>query len=237
MHFTSTHLFVLSDEGTYRLYDLSNPQSYSHYTLGTEVSDLGIVSAKAYDDGFVVLTGGLQFLEVRGWKGGRVGALATSGLNEPPSSWTIIPPDQSMSGHVEVLLSSGQTILTLDALERIDQRLSKGPFSHILLSPNGRFLALITATGLLWVVSSDFARSLSEVDITVLGGEKEGEGGGIPEKAEWCGDNAVVLAWGSRVVVVGPEGECLRSVHLPSYEQYLTDFTLVDMSTHLPLIS
>lgn len=79
IHFTGSHLMVLSDEGTYRLYDLSNPSQYTQYTLGAEVAEMGIVSAKAYDDGFVVLTGGLQFLEVRGWRGGRVSALAPSG--------------------------------------------------------------------------------------------------------------------------------------------------------------
>ena len=241
MHFTPTHLLVLSDEGTYRLYDMSNPQEFSQYTLGTEVSELGIVSAKGYDDGFVVLTGGLQFLEVRGWKGGRVGALAPAGksivylqrwthhdefgkvltcmcilgLTTPPHSWTIIPPDQSTSGHVEILVSSDSSILTIDALERIDQRISRGPFSHILLSPNGRFLALVTITGLLWVVSSDFARSMSEVDISDMGGEIEGQGGGgIPDQAEWCGDNAVVLSWKGRVVVVGPNGDALRCIHV-----------------------
>lgn len=81
IHFTPTHLLVVSDEGTYRLYDLSNPAVYTQHTLGAEVSEMGIVSAKGYDDGFVVLTGGLQFLEVRGWRGGRVGALAASGLH------------------------------------------------------------------------------------------------------------------------------------------------------------
>jgi hypothetical protein len=132
------------------------------------------------------------------------------GLNELPHAWSVIPPDQSSSGHPEILFSTNTTIITLDALERIDQRVSRGPFSHILPSPNGRFLALITATGTLWVVSSDFARSLSDVDISTMGGVEEGEGGGIPERAEWCGDNAVVLAWEGRVVVVGPSGDCLR---------------------------
>jgi hypothetical protein len=45
------------------------------------VTELGVVSGKGYDDGFVVLTGGLQFMEVRGWKGGRVGAMAPSGTS------------------------------------------------------------------------------------------------------------------------------------------------------------
>jgi len=43
------------------------------------VSELGLVSAKAHDDGFVVLTGGLGFMEVRGWKGGRTGNLTSPG--------------------------------------------------------------------------------------------------------------------------------------------------------------
>ena len=81
MHFTPTHLLVLSDEGFYRLYDISNPQSYQQYTMGNEVSELGIVSARGFEDGFVVLTGGLQFMEVRGWKGGRTGNFANSGMS------------------------------------------------------------------------------------------------------------------------------------------------------------
>jgi hypothetical protein len=80
MHFTSSHLVVVSDEGTYRLYDLSNPQQYTQHTLGSEVNEMGILSAKGYDDGFVVLTGGLQFMEVAGWKGGRVTPLVASGM-------------------------------------------------------------------------------------------------------------------------------------------------------------
>ena len=79
IHFTPTHLLVVSDEGLYRLYDLSNPAAYTQHSLGSEVTELGVVSGKGYDDGFVVLTGGLQFMEVRGWKGGRVGAMASSG--------------------------------------------------------------------------------------------------------------------------------------------------------------
>jgi hypothetical protein len=49
---------------------------------------MGIVNAKGYDDGFVVLTGGLQFMEVRGWKGGRVGAMAPSGMSTKALGYT-----------------------------------------------------------------------------------------------------------------------------------------------------
>ena len=140
-------------------------------------------------------------------------------LTEPPSSWTIVPPDQSTSGHTEILISTSSTILTLDTLERIDQLIDRGPFSHILLSPNGRFLALITTSNNLWVVSSDFSRSLSEVDISQVDGVEDE---GAVERAEWCGDNAVVLCWGAKVVVVGPGGAALRSASssLPGREAH-----------------
>jgi hypothetical protein len=49
------------------------------------------------------------------------GSTYEPGLTEPPHSWAIISPDQSTSGHVEVLVSTGNTVITLDALERIDQ--------------------------------------------------------------------------------------------------------------------
>jgi hypothetical protein len=47
---------------------------------------------------------------------------------------------------------------------------------------------------------------MSEVDI----GSLEDGDLGRPEKVEWCGDNALVLAWGGKVVVVGPGGDSLR---------------------------
>ncbi|ORX39657.1 Vps16, C-terminal region-domain-containing protein [Kockovaella imperatae] len=216
LHFTPTHLLVVSDEGTYRLYDLSNPGSFAQHTLGGESGEMGVVFAVAYNDGFVVFNGGLHFMEVKGWHGARPIQLTSSQLTEPPSSWTVVPPDQSISGHVEVLISTGSTIITLDSLERIDQRIDRGPFNHILLSPNGRFLALITVSGMLWVVSSDFARSLSEVEISQIEG-LDGHEGPV-EQAAWCGDNAVVLRWGGKVVVVGPGGAALRYDYSPSAE-------------------
>ena len=43
------------------------------------------------------------------------------GLNDPPHSWTVIQPQYSSSRHVEVLLATGVTILTVDAKEAQDQ--------------------------------------------------------------------------------------------------------------------
>lgn len=51
---------------------------------------------------------------------------------------------------------------------------------------------------------------MSEVDISDL----SDEGLGRPEKVEWCGDNALVLAWGGKVIVVGPGGDSLTYVRI-----------------------
>ena len=176
-----------------------------------------------------MLTGSLEFLEVKGFRGSQMSALARSELAGLPSAWSIVGPDQSASGHVEVLVGIGSTVVALDALGRMDQvhsplssslvvdvdgqadfeRVAKGSFTHIVPSPNGRFLALTTISDTLWVVSADFARSLSEVDIS-----EYSQGAGAPDQAEWCGDNAVVLRWGGKIVVVGPNGDNLRWVSL-----------------------
>ncbi|WWC61373.1 uncharacterized protein I303_103954 [Kwoniella dejecticola CBS 10117] len=224
MHLTTTSLVVLAHSGIYRVYDLSNSSSstsastststYKQYSLGLG-EDEGVLGAKAYEEGMVILTNGLEFLEVRGWAGGRGVPLKSSGLIEPPTSWALLPPDISPTGHIQLIISTSSTIVTLDTLERIDQKINRGPFSNISISPNGKFLALITTSKYdrrLWVVSSDFGRNLSEVDLNQLHPSE------IPEVigCEWCGDNAIALSWEGRVVVVGPGGESLAWDYPPS---------------------
>jgi hypothetical protein len=108
-------------------------------------------------------------------------------------------------------------------------RLTRGPFSAVVPSPNGKLLALLTNDKKLWVVSSDFRRSLSEFDITQCEAyiaPNEGTDDvslrqlGI-RQIEWCGNNTVAIAWETEVIMVGPFGDSIRylyasSVHLES---------------------
>lgn len=149
------------------------------------------------------------------------------GFSEPPPCWALIEPDQTVSRHVEVLVPNEATIYTVDSLESVDQvshgklfvlftwadrtpapppqRLSRGPFSRLAVSPNGKWLALLTAIGLLWVVSADFQISLAEYDTTA-------EGLGSALQLVWCGNDAIVLVFDGLVVIVGPHGQTLRYV-------------------------
>ncbi|KAJ9095730.1 hypothetical protein QFC20_006597 [Naganishia adeliensis] len=221
----------MADDGTYRIYDLSaasagisshdtSPSSgagageYHQYTLGGEIADVGVIEGQVHEDGFVVLTGSLAFVHVKGWQGGRPATLAASGMNAPPHAWTVISPERSLSRHVEVLASVGDTILSIDDLYCIDQHLAKGPFQHIRPSPGGRFLALTTASQTLWVVSADFSRSMADTDITQLEGNHDAS---MPTRVEWVGDQAVALAWDDgRVFVLGPDGEGLNYLYSPA---------------------
>lgn len=127
------------------------------------------------------------------------------GLSEPPHAWAIIPPDLNISRHIEVLLSVESTILSVDNLESINQRLARGPFSHISPSPNGKSLALLTFSETLWVVSTDFQRSMAEFETNnVIGAE------GSVKQVEWCGNDAILLTWDGLAVLVGPFGDTLQ---------------------------
>jgi len=125
-------------------------------------------------------------------------------LSEPPNSWAVIPPDLNISRHVEVLLSVDNTVLTVDNLESIDQRLSQGPFTHIRPSPNGKSLALLTFSGTLLVVSTDFQRRMAEFDTSTVATE------GQIQQVEWCGNDAIAVTWESLVVLVGPFADILQ---------------------------
>ncbi|KDR80313.1 hypothetical protein GALMADRAFT_62817 [Galerina marginata CBS 339.88] len=202
-------LAVVNEEGVYRLYDLQG--AYQQHSLGAEAAELGIIDARIHDNGLVALTDPFTLLEVKGWDGARPLTLADPALSAPPHSWAVIPPDLNISRHVEVLLSVDATIYTVDNLESVDQRLSRGPFSHVSPSPNGKSLALLSFNGLLWVVSADFQRNLAEFDTSTVEGAE-----GPVRQVEWCGNDAILITWSSLVVLVGPFGDTLRYSYVGS---------------------
>lgn len=86
-------LLVMSDDGTYRIYDLSSASAgidtshpektgageYHQYSLGGEIADVGVIEGQVHEEGFVVLTGSLAFVHVKGFTGGCPTTLAAGG--------------------------------------------------------------------------------------------------------------------------------------------------------------
>ena len=226
---------------------------YTQYSLGQEATDTSVVDAQLWPDGVVAISGGGRLIEWRFPKRNEEETLVgvtdviiqhpqllptldiSLGQSNIPSSWSLIDPDVSSSGLLEVLVSSStsDTIISLDSVSgSTDMKLSRGPFSAIRPSPSGKLLALLTADLKLWVVSSDFQRSLSEFDVTKCeayqsstslastSGEAGMKNAGI-RQIEWCGNNTVAIAWETEILMIGPFGDSLRylysrSVHLVS---------------------
>lgn len=192
-------LLVVTTDGTVRCYyDLQG--EFTQFSLGNGSEEAGVKSCRFYSHGLVALLSNNALVSVSSYDEPRPKLLAS-----PPEgqvhSWNIIPPAYTLSRSVEVLLSIGQTVYMSDATECEDRFLDIGPFTHIAVSPNGRFCALYTATGKAHVITSDFQTRLSEHNSKSK----------IPPKYfEWCGNDAVVIAWEDEVHLVGPSGSLAR---------------------------
>ncbi|KAF2835369.1 vacuolar protein sorting-associated protein 16 [Patellaria atrata CBS 101060] len=188
-------LLVVTADGTVRCYyDLQG--DFTPFTLGHGAQEHGVQSCRFWSTGFVALLGNNNLISVTKYDEPRPKLLAIP-PEGPVSSWNLIPPAYTLSRSVEVLLAIGQTIHVVDASDSLDQGLQQGPFRHIGVSPNGKYVALYTDDGKVWVVSSDFQDRLSEYNSRAKT---------VPNHMEWCGNDAVALAWEDEVHLVGPNG-------------------------------
>jgi vacuolar protein sorting-associated protein 16 len=153
-------------------------------------------ACRFWSSGFVALLSNNQLIAVSNYKEPRPRLLAPSPEGEV-SSWTLIPPAYTFSRTVEVLLAVDKTVYVVDATEAEDRMLQNGPFKHISASPSGNVVALYTSDGKVWTVSSDFQNKYSEYDTKAKT---------PPISMEWCGEEAVVLAWEDEIHVAGSDG-------------------------------
>ncbi|KAH8154271.1 uncharacterized protein LAJ45_02039 [Morchella importuna] len=199
-------LLVITEDGTVRCYyDLQG--DFTQFTLGNDAETIGVVECRFWSTGFVALLTNNRLISVSRYDEPRPRLLADPTPHIPANSrihsWELVPPSYTLSRHVEVFISTGATILIVDATEVQDQLLQNGPFVHIAVSPNGKYVALCTAEGKVWVIKADFQDKLSEYDTEMGAGQ-------LPRAMEWCGNDSVVLAWADEVHMIGPQGAALR---------------------------
>ncbi|CAG8511137.1 12226_t:CDS:10 [Acaulospora morrowiae] len=200
MGWTDTEqLIVVLEDGTVRLYDIHG--DYSQFSLGKEAKDHSVIECQIWGTGLVALTGNFKLIALTNFDEIRPLMMADPGLNDPPHSWTVIPPQYTLSRHVEVLLATGSTILTVDAKESQEQPFNQGPFTKMAVSPNGAFLALFTNDGKLLVVSTDFQKIFTEFPTNSQAS---------PKQLVWCGTDSVVLYWDQIVLMIGPFGGYIK---------------------------
>ncbi|KAH7138780.1 Vps16, N-terminal region-domain-containing protein [Dendryphion nanum] len=191
-------LLIVTEDGTVRCYyDLQG--DFVPFTLGHGADEHGVLSCKFYSTGFVALLGNNQLISVGNYSEPRPRLLAI-----PPSeeivSWAIIPPAYSLSRSVEVILAIGKTLYVVDATDAEDRDFTAGPFRHISVSPRAEFLAFYTDDGKVWVVSGDWSEKLSEYNSRAKT---------VPRDMQWCGSNAVALAWEDELHLIGPNSAAM----------------------------
>ncbi|KAI1331314.1 vacuolar protein sorting-associated protein [Xylariaceae sp. FL0255] len=195
-------LLAVSYDGTVRCY-YNLQGDFNQFSLGREAEDFGVHSCRFYDHGMVALLTNNALISVSSYDEPRPKILTMPPEGEV-HSWTIVPPAFTLSRSVEVLLSINKTVYVVDATDCEDRFLDIGPFTHISVSPNGKFAALYTSTGKAHVITADFQDRLSEYDsrsqIT-------------PKYLQWCGNDAVVVAWEDEVNVVGPSSAVATFVY------------------------
>ncbi|KAK5137309.1 hypothetical protein LTR08_000279 [Meristemomyces frigidus] len=192
-------LLVVTEDGKVRSYaDLQG--DYTPFTLGHGSEEHGVLSCKFWSNGLVALLGNNNLVAVTRYDEPRPQLLATPPAGEV-MSWTVVPPEHTSSRSVEVMLAIDKTVYVVDAVECEDRGLQAGPFRHIGISPNGKFIGLYTDDGRVWVISSDFQDRLSEYESKVKT---------PPKDLQWCGDNAVVLAWEDEIHLIGPNGSASK---------------------------
>ncbi|KAL4965505.1 tethering complex subunit VPS16 [Aspergillus stella-maris] len=206
-------LLVITEDGTVRRY-FGLYGDFTSFSLGNGAEEYGVRACRFWNSGFVALLANNQLIAVSNYNEPRPRLLAQCPEGEV-ASWSLIPPAYTLSRSVEVLLAVDKTIYLVDSTEAEDKVLQSGPFKHTSVSPTGRFVALITAEGEVWIVSSDFQTKYSEYDP---------DSRVTPRAVEWCGDDAVVIAWEDEVHLIGPNGASARyyydgTVHvLPEFD-------------------
>ncbi|GIC89125.1 tethering complex subunit VPS16 [Aspergillus udagawae] len=192
-------LLVITEDGTVRRY-FGLHGDFTSFSLGNGAEEYGVRACKFWNNGFVALLSNNQLIAVSIYDEPRPKLLAPCPEGEV-SSWSLIPPPYTLSRSVEVLLAVDKTIFLIDSTEAEDKVLQNGPFKHASVSPTGRFVALYTAEGQVWVVSSDFQSKHTEYDP---------KSRVTPRTVDWCGDDAVVIAWEDEIHLIGPNGAAAK---------------------------
>ncbi|KAI6767945.1 hypothetical protein HG530_005954 [Fusarium avenaceum] len=182
------------DKGTIKGLGWSEDETLLVVTAdGHGADNYSVESCRFYDHGMVALLGNNSLVTVSSYSEPRPKALAQTPEGEI-HSWSIVSPNHTLSRSVEVLLSVEKTVYVVDATDCEDRFLDIGPFSHISVSPDGRYVNLYAVNGKAHVISSDFQERLFEHD---------SDSQTPPLYVEWCGTDALI-AWEDEVHIIGP---------------------------------
>lgn len=193
-------LLCVQDDGKGVLYNMHGEYLYQ-FSAGRDVRDQGVAECFIWGSGLVLLTREHQLFWVCDFEHAHCELLPDPYLTAAPTCMTIIEPELTGRGTPEVLLSTvdgGISVVDKDTVDTFD---AAGPFSQMVCSADGKFLACFTEAGAVMVYRTeqmenilDFATNSSTA----------------PNQLVWCGGDSVVLAYDKILFMVGPEGDWIN---------------------------
>ncbi|MDP2435525.1 MAG: hypothetical protein Q8P67_07265 [archaeon] len=176
----------------------------NQFSFPSQVKDRGVLEARFWPEGFVILTADYEFWAVSDLVEPRPRPLADCALVESPTAWCIIDPAKTLSRNVEVFFATESgTIFVVDADGVTDHLLLTGPFTRLVPDAAGKLLAVYSRQGKFAVHHSSFqGEPLSELTL----------GNAIPPtQLVWCGNDSVLLYWPVRL---DPQAPPVHSVYM-----------------------
>lgn len=194
-------LVCVVQDGTVYRYNIHGELQEPHISMGKECWEQNVVECIIWGNGLVCLTEGNQLFCIPDLQRPIPFKLTDPNLEEPPLCMTVIEPQYTMSGNVEVLLAVNDYVLVVEEEAVQQQGIGIGPLQKMAVSPNGNFLASFTHDGRLLMVATDFSKVLFEFNC---------ESALPPEQLVWCGMDSVLLYWEDMLVMVGPYGDSVK---------------------------
>ncbi|MBA0846418.1 hypothetical protein Goshw_001688 [Gossypium schwendimanii] len=157
-------LICIVQDGTVYRYNIHAELIEPNVTLGKECFEQNVVECIFWGNGVVCLTeGGLLFC-IPDFKVMRPCQLAETGAEDLPNCMAVIEPKYTVSGNVEVLVGVGDGILIVDedGVQRVDGEAVQGPVQKMVVSWDGKYLAIFTHDGRILVTDINFKGVLLE---------------------------------------------------------------------------
>ncbi|XP_010271337.1 PREDICTED: protein VACUOLELESS1 [Nelumbo nucifera] len=197
-------LVCVVQDGTVYRYNVHAELQEPNISMGKECFEQNVVECVFWGNGMVCITEANQIFCIPDFQNPNPCKLADPLLEEFPLCMTVIEPQYTMSGNVEVLLGVNDHVLLVEE-EGVQQLgVGVGPLQKMVVSRNGKLLASFTHDGRVLVISTDFSKIIFEYNC---------ESALPPEQLAWCGMDSVLLYWDDVLLMVGPYGDPVRYLY------------------------
>ncbi|EOX93144.1 Vacuoleless1 (VCL1) isoform 3 [Theobroma cacao] len=200
-------LICIVQDGTVYRYNVHAELIEPNVSLGKECFEQNVVECMFWGNGVVCLTEGGLLFGIPDFKVMSPCQLAETGAEDLPNCMAVIEPKYTVSGNVEVLVGVGDGILIVDedGVQRVEGEAVQGPVQKMVVSWDGKYLAIFTHDGRILVTDINFKGVLLEYNC---------ESALPPEQLAWCGLDSVLLYWDDTpLLMVGPRGDPVHYFH------------------------